>query len=82
MLIQASVFRLLDGVPLSASTENDQRFEVRECQRYVKLLVRRSRTLPDRCTLHLEGFHIQLVYRMIFSFCSVTHYYIILMCNI
>lgn len=59
-IIQTLIFRSADGLPLSASTDVDENFTIKNCQKYMKLLSKRLKSLPDRCTLSLEGFSIHL----------------------
>jgi len=61
MILLATIFRLIDGLPLSASTDVVQRMEVKECQKYVKLISKKLYQLPDKSTLQLKGFHIHLI---------------------
>ncbi|KAM4626089.1 vesicle-trafficking protein SEC22a [Discoglossus pictus] len=47
----ASVVRVRDGLPLSASTDHEQNMSVQETKKYLKALSRKLEQLPDRCTL-------------------------------
>ena len=59
MLIFAALFRVVDGLPLAATTDVEQTPRIKECQKFIKLISRKLATFPDRCTLALEGFNIQ-----------------------
>ncbi len=58
MVLQVVVYRVVDGLPLTGSTDIDRHPEVKYCQKYLKLLSRRLQTLHDKCVLHLEGFNV------------------------
>ncbi|KAE8581672.1 hypothetical protein XENTR_v10024889 [Xenopus tropicalis] len=47
----ASVVRVRDGLPLSASTDHEQNTSVQETKKYLKVLSKKLEQLPDRCTL-------------------------------
>ncbi|MEE6515103.1 hypothetical protein FKM82_023604 [Ascaphus truei] len=51
MIFFASVIRVRDGLPLSASTDHEQNVSVQETKKYLKALSRKLEQLPDRCTL-------------------------------
>lgn len=59
MILSASVVRVKDGLPLSASTDYEQNVGVQECRRYFKILAKRLSQLPDRCTLHTGQYNIK-----------------------
>lgn len=59
MIIQTLIFRS-DSLPLSTSTDVDNRASVKDCQKYIKLVSKRLQKLPDRCVLDLEQFKIHL----------------------
>ena len=59
MILLATIFRLIDGLPLSASTDVVQRMDVKECQKYVKLISKKLYQIPDKSSLQLKGFQIQ-----------------------
>ena len=56
MIILAVVYRVHDGLALSATTDVESTPAIKECQKYAKLLSRKFVDLPDRCFLSLEGF--------------------------
>ncbi|KAL4618074.1 vesicle-trafficking protein SEC22a [Arapaima gigas] len=51
MVLFASVVRVRDGLPLSASTDYEQDRELQETKRYLKGLSKKLSQFPDRCTL-------------------------------
>ena len=59
MILSVSIVRVHDGLALCASTDLDRGVDMKECQQYMKLLSRKASTLPDRCTLSLDGYSIQ-----------------------
>nr|KAF6478483.1 SEC22-like protein A, vesicle trafficking protein [Molossus molossus] len=61
MIISASVIRVRDGLPLSASTDNEQGTGVQECRKYFKMLSRKLAQLPDRCTLKTGHYNINFI---------------------
>ncbi|ELU14829.1 hypothetical protein CAPTEDRAFT_178637 [Capitella teleta] len=60
MVVQAVIYRTLDGLALTATTDVGHSAEINSCQRYIKLVARRLSRLPDRCTLQLQGFNIHV----------------------
>ncbi|XP_060054244.1 vesicle-trafficking protein SEC22a isoform X2 [Erinaceus europaeus] len=61
MILSASVIRVRDGLPLSASTDYDQGTGVQECRKYFKMLSRKLAQLPDRCTLKTGHYNINFI---------------------
>lgn len=59
MILSASVIRVRDGLPLSASTDYEQGTGVQECRKYFKMLSRKLAQLPDRCTLKTGHYNIK-----------------------
>ncbi|XP_018611590.1 vesicle-trafficking protein SEC22a [Scleropages formosus] len=51
MVLFASVVRVRDGLPLSASTDYEQDRELQETKRHLKGLSKKLSQFPDRCTL-------------------------------
>uniref|UniRef100_A0A3B4BEX1 Longin domain-containing protein n=1 Tax=Periophthalmus magnuspinnatus TaxID=409849 RepID=A0A3B4BEX1_9GOBI len=51
MVMFASVVRIKDGLPLSASTDYEQDAELQETKRHLKTLSKKLSQLPDRCSL-------------------------------
>uniref|UniRef100_A0A4X1TCG8 SEC22 homolog A, vesicle trafficking protein n=2 Tax=Sus scrofa TaxID=9823 RepID=A0A4X1TCG8_PIG len=58
MILSASVIRVRDGLPLSASTDYEQGTGMQECRKYFKILSRKLAQLPDRCTLKTGHYNI------------------------
>ncbi|XP_072841316.1 vesicle-trafficking protein SEC22a isoform X2 [Pogona vitticeps] len=61
MILSASVVRVRDGLPLSASTDYEQNSGVQECRKYFKILAKRLSQLPDRCTLQAGQYNINFI---------------------
>lgn len=59
MILSASVVRVRDGLPLSASTDYDQSMGMQECRKYFKMLSKKLSQLPDRCTLKTGQYNIK-----------------------
>lgn len=59
MILSASVIRVRDGLPLSASTDYEQSTGMQECRKYFKMLSRKLAQLPDRCTLKTGPYNIK-----------------------
>ena len=59
MILSASVIRVRDGLPLSASTDYEQGTGMQECRKYFKVLSRKLAQLPDRCTLKTGRYNIK-----------------------
>ncbi|XP_072820079.1 vesicle-trafficking protein SEC22a isoform X3 [Vicugna pacos] len=59
MILSASVIRVRDGLPLSASTDYEQGTGMQECRKYFKMLSRKLAQLPDRCTLKTGHYNIK-----------------------
>lgn len=62
IILSASVVRVRDGLPLSASTDYEQNTAVQECRKYFKGLAKRLTELPDRCTLQAGKYNIKYVF--------------------
>uniref|UniRef100_A0AC11EG78 SEC22 homolog A, vesicle trafficking protein n=1 Tax=Ovis aries TaxID=9940 RepID=A0AC11EG78_SHEEP len=58
MILSASVIRVRDGLPLSASTDYEQGTGMQECRKYFKMLSRKLAQLPDRCALKTGRYNI------------------------
>ncbi|XP_027701111.1 vesicle-trafficking protein SEC22a isoform X2 [Vombatus ursinus] len=61
MVLSASVVRVRDGLPLSASTDYEQNMGVQECRKYFKSLSKKLGQLPDRCTLKTGQYNINFI---------------------
>ncbi|PNJ63739.1 SEC22A isoform 2 [Pongo abelii] len=61
MILSASVIRVRDGLPLSASTDYEQSTGMQECRKYFKMLSRKLAQLPDRCTLKTGHYNIKVM---------------------
>lgn len=59
MILSASVVRVRDGLPLSASTDYEQSIGVQQCRKYFKTLSKKLAQLPDRCTLKAGQYNIK-----------------------
>ncbi|KAM4697612.1 vesicle-trafficking protein SEC22a isoform 2-T2 [Rhinophrynus dorsalis] len=57
----ASVVRVRDGLPLSASTDHEQNTSVQETKKYLKVLSKKLERLPDRCTLRRGPHNVHLI---------------------
>ncbi|KAB0358598.1 hypothetical protein FD754_002754, partial [Muntiacus muntjak] len=64
MILSASVIRVRDGLPLSASTDYEQGTGMQECRKYFKVLSRKLAQLPDRCTLKTGRYNINFISSM------------------
>ncbi|XP_049566403.1 vesicle-trafficking protein SEC22a isoform X3 [Orcinus orca] len=64
MILSASVIRVRDGLPLSASTDYEQGTGMQECRKYFKMLSRKLAQLPDRCTLKTGHYNINFISSM------------------
>ncbi|XP_051786285.1 vesicle-trafficking protein SEC22a isoform X2 [Erpetoichthys calabaricus] len=58
MVLFASVVRVRDGLPLSASTDYEQDKAVQESKRHLKSLSKKLGHFPDRCTLRIGQYTI------------------------
>ncbi|KAM6162316.1 vesicle-trafficking protein SEC22a isoform 5-T5 [Erethizon dorsatum] len=61
VILSASVIRVRDGLPLSASTDYEQNTGMQECRKYFKMLSRKLAQLPDRCTLKTGHYNINFI---------------------
>ena len=59
MIYFATLIRVSDGLALSASTDLDTTFEVKESKKRLKLLSRKVGQLPARCTTKIGTYCIQ-----------------------
>lgn len=59
MVLFASVVRVEDGLPLSASTDYEQDKELLETKRHLKGLSKKLSQFPDRCTLKSGSYNIK-----------------------
>lgn len=54
MISYALILRSADGMPLTASVEMDNQPQVRDAKRILKLLGKKAKRFPDRCSLHVS----------------------------
>lgn len=59
MVLFASVVRVEDGLPLSASTDYEQDKELQETKKHLKGLSKKLNQFPDRCTLRTGPYNIK-----------------------
>lgn len=59
MVLFASVVRVEDGLPLSASTDYEQDKDLQEAKRHLKGLSKKLGQFPDRCTLKSGAFNVK-----------------------
>jgi SEC22 vesicle trafficking protein A/C len=59
MIYFATLIRVSDGLALSASTDLDTTFEVKESKKRLKLLSRKVGQFPARCTTKIGTYYIQ-----------------------
>ncbi|XP_017901228.1 PREDICTED: vesicle-trafficking protein SEC22a isoform X3 [Capra hircus] len=64
MILSASVVRVRDGLPLSASTDCERGTGMQECRKYFKMLSRKLAQLPDRCALKTGRYNINFISSM------------------
>ncbi|XP_072300184.1 vesicle-trafficking protein SEC22a [Eucyclogobius newberryi] len=57
-VVFASVVRVKDGLPLSASTDYEQDPELQETKRHLKTLSKKLSQLPDRCSLKSGSYNV------------------------
>uniref|UniRef100_A0A8D2B972 SEC22 homolog A, vesicle trafficking protein n=1 Tax=Sciurus vulgaris TaxID=55149 RepID=A0A8D2B972_SCIVU len=67
VILSASVIRVRDGLPLSASTDYEQSTGMQECRKYFKALSRKLAQLPDRCTLKTGHYNIKVMVRILIT---------------
>ncbi|XP_053326991.1 vesicle-trafficking protein SEC22a [Spea bombifrons] len=60
-ILFASVVRVRDGLPLSASTDHDQNASVHESKKYAKVISKKLERLPDRCSLRRGPHNINFI---------------------
>ncbi len=61
MVLLASVVRVRDGLPLSASTDYEQDKGFQETQKHLKGLSKKLGQFPDRCSLRSGLYNIKWV---------------------
>ena len=61
MVLFASVVRVGDGLPLSASTDYEQDKELQETKKHLKGLSKKLGQFPDRCTVKIGQFNVKYV---------------------
>ncbi|XP_077685691.1 vesicle-trafficking protein SEC22a isoform X2 [Eretmochelys imbricata] len=61
MILSASVVRVRDGLPLSASTDYEQSMGMQQCRKYFKTLSKKLAQLPDRCMLKAGQYNISFI---------------------
>lgn len=59
MVLFASVVRVEDGLPLSASTDYEQDKELLETKKHLKGLSKKLSQFPDRCTLKAGPYNVK-----------------------
>ncbi len=59
MVLFASVVRVGDGLPLSASTDYEQDKELQETKKHLKGLSKKLSQFPDRCTLRTGPYNVK-----------------------
>uniref|UniRef100_A0A8C2NQF8 SEC22 homolog A, vesicle trafficking protein n=1 Tax=Capra hircus TaxID=9925 RepID=A0A8C2NQF8_CAPHI len=67
MILSASVVRVRDGLPLSASTDCERGTGMQECRKYFKMLSRKLAQLPDRCALKTGRYNIKVMVRTLIT---------------
>ncbi|XP_072902227.1 vesicle-trafficking protein SEC22a isoform X3 [Hemitrygon akajei] len=61
MVLFASVVRVRDGLPLSASTDYEHNKGVQESKKHLKVLSKKLGHLPDRCTLKDVDYNVHFI---------------------
>lgn len=61
MVLFAMITRVSDGMALSASTDLDMHFELKESKKYAKTLARKANQYPTRCTMKCGNHSIYFV---------------------
>ncbi|XP_063285262.1 vesicle-trafficking protein SEC22a [Pelobates fuscus] len=61
VILFASVVRVRDGLPLSASTDHDQNVSVQETKKYLKVISKKLEQFPDRCTLERGPYNVNFI---------------------
>lgn len=59
MVLFASVVRVRDGLPLSASTDHEQDKGLQETKKNLKALSKKLSQFPDRCSLRSDVYNIK-----------------------
>ncbi|KAG8432136.1 hypothetical protein GDO86_016680 [Hymenochirus boettgeri] len=83
VILFASVVRVRDGLPLSASTDHDQNTSVQETKKYLKVLSKKLEHLPDRCTLKRGAHNVHFISSLGVSYmmlCSETYPTVLAFC--
>ncbi len=87
MVLLASVVRVRDGLPLSASTDYEQDKGFQETQKHLKGLSKKLGQFPDRCSLRSGLYNIKwviiaMVMRLCVKLSAFLHYSIVQNINI
>lgn len=61
MVLFASVVRVTDGLPLSASTDYEQDKGLQETKKHLKGLSKKLSQFPDRCSLKTGQYNVKYV---------------------
>ncbi|XP_068185348.1 vesicle-trafficking protein SEC22a [Antennarius striatus] len=61
MVLFALVVRVIDGLPLSATTDYEQDKELQEAKKHLKAFSKKLAQFPDRCTLKLAQYTINFM---------------------
>lgn len=61
MVLFASVVRVRDGLPLSASTDYEQDKGLQETKKHLKSLSKKLSQFPDRCSLKTGQYNVKYV---------------------
>uniref|UniRef100_A0A8C1A0E3 Uncharacterized protein n=1 Tax=Castor canadensis TaxID=51338 RepID=A0A8C1A0E3_CASCN len=56
-ILSASIIRVRDGLPLSASTDYEQSTGMQKCRKYFKMLSKKLAQFPDRCSFSAGVIH-------------------------
>lgn len=62
MVLFASVVRVRDGLPLSASTDYEQDKGLQETKKHLKGLSKKLSQFPDRCSLKTGQYNVKYVF--------------------
>ncbi|XP_014673660.1 PREDICTED: vesicle-trafficking protein SEC22a-like [Priapulus caudatus] len=73
MIVYACIARMEDSLPLSASTDSDDRPELIDSQRCGKLLLRKINLYPDRMTLETDCHLVHTISTMSLCFLAITN---------
>jgi len=58
MVLFAMISRVSDGMPLSASTDLDMHFEIKESKRQAKIVAKKANQYPIKCWASSGGHNI------------------------